>query len=515
MLLYLLGFAALVNLLPSGDVDPVTGLLGSIQFVFGLIYVAAVLSYGFECRLEATQSGFPARLFTLPVRTSMLVGWPMLQGVTAVTLLWLAWSCLALRPSGVEVSLGFTALVAGAFVAVLQALLWSPFRLPWLRVIVALLVLPLLVLVPWFARTFAGLSDRTLLIVFAALIPLAYLAALVGVSRARHGDTPLWQGVLRRQVAGSPSPRPPFATAARAQLWFEWRSHGLTFPLLVGGLLALQLAWSLHVERWSLGKLPMAIPLPFAALLLAPFLGCFLGKSGTAAANNLPLSSFTAARPVGCGELVAAKVKVAALNSLAAWTLVLLAVSFWVLHSAGSGELSAVWSALVLRCQSWRAGGLVVLGALALLLLIWKLQVDSFFLGLAGRRWLFAGGLVVYACAFTSALLLLAKWAVQQDFFDPFLHNAGGWVGGAVALKLLAAGVLVRSLLRRRLVGKLILARLLAGWLLAAVVLSAFAAVVLPAGSVSLPLVAGVVVLCLPLTRLAAAPLALAWNRHR
>src|SRR5579864_7788990 len=121
VLLYLLGFAVVLNVLPSGEVEPLYGLMGSVQFVFALIYVAAVFAYGFECRLEATRSGFPARLFTLPVRTSMLVGWPMLQGVAAVALLWLAWSWLVLRPSGVEVSLGFTALLAAAFVAVLQA----------------------------------------------------------------------------------------------------------------------------------------------------------------------------------------------------------------------------------------------------------------------------------------------------------------------------------------------------------------------------------------------------------
>ena len=88
-------------------------------------------------------------------------------------------------------------------------------------------------------------------------------------------------------------------------------------------------------------------------------------------------------------------------------------------------------------------------------------------------------------------------------------------MGGAVALKLLAGGWIVRRLLCRGLIGKAELARLLGGWLLAAVVLSAFAAVVLAPGWESLPLVAGVTVLCLPLARLAAAPLALEWNRHR
>src|SRR5579871_6324540 len=75
--------------------------VSSIWFVMGLSYVIGVFAYGFEARLEVAESGFPARLFVLPVRTWVLVGWPMLQGVAAAVLLWLAWDGLVLRAAGV------------------------------------------------------------------------------------------------------------------------------------------------------------------------------------------------------------------------------------------------------------------------------------------------------------------------------------------------------------------------------------------------------------------------------
>jgi hypothetical protein len=525
VLFYLLAFAVVINVLPAGDVNPQHALLGSIQFVFALVYVTAVFAYGFESRLEARESGFPARLFTLPVRTSVLVGWPMLQGVAAVALLWLAWSRLVLQSSGVDVSLGSTVLLAAAFVAVLQALLWSPFGLPWLRIGTAFLILPLLVLVPLFRPLFRhpfDITEQGLRAGLAALIPLAYLAALVGVSRARHGDSPQWRGTAARPetAEGWPSSRLPFATAARARFWFEWRAHGRTFPLVVGCVVVVQLSWSLWIERKVVDQ-PLAVVLIVAvlllsgALLLAPFLGCSLGRSGTAAGDALPLSSFTATRPAWCVDWVTAKIKVAALNSLAAWALLLLAVSIWITHKMGSVHVSAAWDWLVREYQTWRVWSIIALAAVGLLLLIWKFQVDSLFLGLAGRRWLYRAGLLAYGVAFTAGFLLLCNWATQQDFFDPIGRNLEWWMGGAVALKLLAGGWIMRSLLRRGIVGMPALARILAVWLLAALVLFAFAWVVLPPGSVSPVVLAFAVVLSLPLARAAAAPLALAWNRHR
>ena len=58
----------------------------------------AAAAYGAEVRVETADSGFPARAFVLPVRTAVLVGWPMLQGAGAAVLAWVIWDRLVLRP---------------------------------------------------------------------------------------------------------------------------------------------------------------------------------------------------------------------------------------------------------------------------------------------------------------------------------------------------------------------------------------------------------------------------------
>src|SRR6266508_6637724 len=66
--------------------------LCTFQFVFALIYVAAVFAYGFESALESGESGFPRRQFTLPVRTAELVLLPMVLGTAVVALVWTVWA---------------------------------------------------------------------------------------------------------------------------------------------------------------------------------------------------------------------------------------------------------------------------------------------------------------------------------------------------------------------------------------------------------------------------------------
>src|SRR5262245_22016303 len=117
------GFAVACAASPVGRT---TAFVYSIWFGIGLCYVIGVFAYGFEARMEAPESGFPARLFVLPVRTGVLVGWPMVQGMAAVVALWLAWDHTVLRPSGVGTESWWPVMLA-AVVAVGQAVVWFPF----------------------------------------------------------------------------------------------------------------------------------------------------------------------------------------------------------------------------------------------------------------------------------------------------------------------------------------------------------------------------------------------------
>ena len=64
------------------------GVVVMLPLTTTFMYFMAVFSYGLTGDLAARQSMFPARLFTLPVTTGALAGWPMLYGTIAMALLW-------------------------------------------------------------------------------------------------------------------------------------------------------------------------------------------------------------------------------------------------------------------------------------------------------------------------------------------------------------------------------------------------------------------------------------------
>src|SRR2546426_6262904 len=77
--------------------------VASVPLTTTFVYLLAVFSFGFAGDLAARQSIYPARMFTLPVTTAALAGWPMLYGTAATAILWLAARLLAGWPSGTEI----------------------------------------------------------------------------------------------------------------------------------------------------------------------------------------------------------------------------------------------------------------------------------------------------------------------------------------------------------------------------------------------------------------------------
>src|SRR5205085_4754933 len=76
-----------------------------------------------------------------------------------------------------------------ALLTCLQALFWSPFGLPYLRMLLAVVLLPVLAGVGLLHESF-GLSERVLVGLYGLLIGTACLAAQEGLGRARRGDSP-------------------------------------------------------------------------------------------------------------------------------------------------------------------------------------------------------------------------------------------------------------------------------------------------------------------------------------
>jgi hypothetical protein len=299
----------------------------------------------------------------------------------------------------------------------------------------------------------------------------------------------------------------------------ERRRHLLTFPLAVGCWAALHLALCLWIAAQGVkaeGRVVgEGLNFLLAPLLLAPFFGCFLGRTGTSAGNPYLLSSFTATRPLSVGALVAAKLKATVLAALAAWAIVLLAASVWLADAGIQGVLLKWWSPFRQEYPFWRVAATAVLAVGGPVVLTWRLLADNLWLGLTGRAWIVRGSLIACGLGLTLTLTLYATLAEHADFAHRLWVVLPWWAGGAALLKLLAASSVGRTLLRRGLVSPRGLAKLSALWLLAAAGLFVLVYGALPEDAAPVSLLASGAVLGVPLVRLLAAPLALAWNRHR
>src|SRR5437879_13236665 len=109
--------------------DPPNGLAGFIiaPVSWTFFYFVAVFSYGLSGDLAARESIFPARMFTLPVTTRALAGWPMLYGTAAAASLWIATAILVRWPGGVDIYVpgGWPALLEAAYLGGAEAVMWG------------------------------------------------------------------------------------------------------------------------------------------------------------------------------------------------------------------------------------------------------------------------------------------------------------------------------------------------------------------------------------------------------
>jgi hypothetical protein len=175
-----------------------------------------------------------------------------------------------------------------------------------------------------------------------------------------------------------------------------------------------------------------------------------------------------------------------------------------------------VWNHLVQEYPAWRVAATFLLVVVVPVLLTWRLLVDNLWIGLTGRVWIFRGSLLAFGIGLTFASVVLAELiSKKSDLFEQIRAGLVWWASGAVLLKLLVTGGLVRAILRRGLLKPATLVRGLGLWLLVTAGLFVLAWAAVRPDWVPVSWLALGAVLCVPLARIVAAPLALAWNRHR
>ncbi len=482
------------------------------------LYLLAVFSFGLSGDLVARQSMYPPRMFTLPVTTAALAGWPMLYGTAAMALLWLATRLFAVWPSGVDIPIVWPALLAASLLAWTQALTWMPYPLPGLRVIVTVLWLAVIDAVVLLALHFKA-SEPVMLAILAPHVPLAYLTARFAVARARRGDVPdwMWSGAHfgRRGADVLPRWRGRFPSPGRAQAWFEWRRHGRSLPALVAILLPFELAL-LFVFR---DTPEIVFEILVGVLLTPPFMAAFVAatvsRSNPHAGDSHGLTPFIATRPLTSASLIAAKLKATIWSTVAAWLLVIVALPV-ALSLSGTSPLVIEWTRhLVEAAGTPRAIAIVLVGFTGLLASTWKQLVSSLYIGMSGREWVVKASLFV-ALSLLAIIVPLAHWVIGNRVVMAALWNALPWIAAVlVSFKLSAAVWIAMRLHDSRLVSDRMLVIGAASWDVAVLALYGLLVWLLPALLFRSYLLALVAILEVPLARLSAAPLALAWNRHR
>lgn len=488
-----------------------------VPLTVSALYFLGVFSFGLTGDLTARPSIYPTRMFTLPVTNSALALWPMLYGSAAMVMLWLAVRPLVLWPPDVAVPVIWPALMAAATLAWTQALTWMPYGLPWLRPIVTVLTLSVMEGV-----VLVALEHKTPEWLMAAgLVPqlaLAYLVAREGITRARRGAVPDWSDAFARlgRIADRLPRRPsPFTSAARAQAWLERRRYGRSLPAAVAMILPFELGL-----LFILRKTPaLVLETLFLVLLTPPFMAVFAAasvrKSNPEGADSYGLTPFLATRPLSSASLVAARLKVTIWSTLVAWLLVLVAVPLAL-------KLSGAWPVVIERAHRLtevvgtpRAVAIVALGIAALISSTWKQLVQGLCIGLSGREWL-VKATVFGALALLAVAVPLAQWIAGSKYRMGVVWNALPWIATVlVCFKLSAAAWIAIRLRDSGVLSDRTLVLGAACWDVSVFALYGLLVWLTPAVLFRSYVLALVAILAVPLARLSAAPLALAWNRHR
>jgi hypothetical protein len=488
--------------------------MGPVTAMF--TYLLAVFSFGLDGDLGARRSMYPARMFTRPLTTGALAGLPMLYGTAAMFVLWLVTRLFALWPTGSHVPSLWPALLLASLLAWTQALTWMPYPLPGLRIIVAVLWLGTIDAIAILALHFNA-RESLMLWILAPQLPLAYLVARFAVARARRGDVPDWRGTFIRltQVADVASHRREhFRNSARAQSWFEWRRHGRSLPGWVAILLPFEL-----VLLWVAGdSTSLVFTILLAVLLTPPFMATFaaasVSKSSSGASDSYGVTPFIATRPLTNAELVAAKLKMAAWSTIAAWVLVLIAVALALELSGTSVVALERWHRFSAVLGEPRAVVLLLLILWGCIASTWTQLVQSLYIGLTGRAALINGS-VLLVLGFFVLFGPFAEWIVETRRLGEIWSALPLIFAVLVGLKMIAAVWIGVRLYDRRLLSDRMMVGGAACWCLAVFALYGVLIWFLDTPHIPHYLLMLIAILAIPLARLSAAPLALAWNRHR
>ncbi len=464
-----------------------------------------------ESNARRDRKGFPARLFALPASTLTLVSVPLVLGVVVAELFFATVWFLDLLPT-LPINPLWAAFKLASWMLTYQMLLWCTAGLGAFRM--------LLIGVVGFGFIILEQSQSSI-VLLAIWSVAAFILSGIGVARQRQGGSLGRTGLtvlFDRIMKYLPARSAPFASARDAQLWYEWRRTGFLLPLLVCQLLVLFIApLSLTLDNPDRALTLLVITLLLPVLLAAP-LGKAFAKADTSTAD-MAVPAFLAVRPLSDLDVVAGKMRAAAISTVSAWVPVLVFVALWQFGWADTSALRSFGSILWAMQQHSLLPqiAIAVLLMILLMLLTWRFLVAGLWIGLSGNGKLYGITTIPIVLVPTVGLLLLDEffgWLMD----DPARLPRFVWcVGALVALRFWVAAWTWRG------ISPAFSRRYLYAWVCGTACMVALAWLLAePVGLLfnldlwfarTLALLAALMVL--PLAQLGLAPSSFAGNRHR
>jgi len=247
----------------------------------------------------------------------------------------------------------------------------------------------------------------------------------------------------------------------------------------------------------------------FTALLVSALSGANIAKPDLWSKEEL--TSFFAAKPVTTVQMVARKMKAAAVSAAIGWAMVVFVIATWVILDSSPLNPHKSLTGQFLHEASAKDLAGIALAIIALWPLMWRTMAVSMWTSMTGHKWVSTAlGLTFGLAVF--AIPGLIGWVVKDHERREQFVSALPWiVATSVGLKLTAAAGIGLSLHRVRLLSRRDLVRAAAFWLAATGLVLATIVFFVEWSWYA----AAAAILIVPLARIGAAPLALHWNRCR
>jgi hypothetical protein len=264
------------------------------------------------------------------------------------------------------------------------------------------------------------LPDATVMSALVIVSIFAFVVSWISVALRRSGATLVSDSLMRhivpRIAARIPQRNPARATfdsPQSAQFWFEWRRSGSVLPVLVGSILIFvitPISWAVRDNG------PDSLRILVTVFVLPILLALAVGKAFSKPdywSKELSLPGFISVRPLSSADIVAAKLKVAALSTVVAWSInlgFLLLLPRWANLDSLTMIRATLWSIHGHRIFPQYAIAVLVL--FTGVLLTWRFLVDGLWLGLSGNTKVFALSALPYVIV---PLLVVPTLMIQRQ----------------------------------------------------------------------------------------------------